>query len=135
MRFRPNAEDERQQEIIMNTREPTKFAHQGTEEESRRLKPMALRLAIGSPAPVVQVERAAPPAPQFSVEESILLRNLAGGSSIKEISGQLRLWKGNLYRLLGDLRRKTGTTDDVALSVWVLRNLRGRGGDCRSISR
>jgi DNA-binding CsgD family transcriptional regulator len=96
---------------------------------------MALRLAIGSPAPVVQVERAAPPAPQFSVEESILLRNLAGGSSIKEISGQLRLSKGNLYRLLGDLRRKTGTTDDVALSVWVLRNLRGRGGDCRSISR
>jgi hypothetical protein len=37
-----------------------------------------------------------------------------------------------LYRLLGDLRRKTGVVDDTALAVWVLRNmgsLERRGGE------
>jgi hypothetical protein len=121
----------------MSTREPTK-----SEEESRvggperTLKQMALRLASGCAAPFKKIERAVcVPVLQFSAEESILLRNLAGGSSIKQISGQLRLSRGNLYRLLGDLRRKTGTADDLALSVWVLRNMRGQGGDCRSASR
>jgi DNA-binding CsgD family transcriptional regulator len=119
----------------MSTREPPRFGQHGTQEDSRRSKHGSLGLAIGGPAPARKVEYAEAPAPQFSAEESILLRNLAGGSSIKEISGQLRLSKGNLYRLLSDLRRKTGTTDDLELSVWVLRNLRGRAGDSRGISR
>jgi DNA-binding CsgD family transcriptional regulator len=121
----------------MSTREPAK-----SEEESRvggperSLKQLALRLASGCAAPFKKIERGVHlSVPHFSAEESILLDNLAGGFSISQISRQLRLSRMNLYRLLGDLRRKTGTADDVALSVWVLRNMRGQGGDCRSSIR
>jgi DNA-binding NarL/FixJ family response regulator len=61
--------------------------------------------------------------PRFTAEESILLQNLATGNTIKEMAGQLRLPRESLYRLLGDLRRKTGAADDTALAVWVLRNM------------
>jgi DNA-binding CsgD family transcriptional regulator len=121
----------------MSTREPAK-----SEEESRvgaperSLKQLALRLASECAAPFKKIEHAVHlPVPHFSAEESILLDNLGAGSSISQISRQLRLSRMNLYRLLGDLRRKTGTADDVALSVWVLRNMRGQGGDCRSSIR
>jgi DNA-binding CsgD family transcriptional regulator len=70
--------------------------------------------------------------PRFTAEEGILLRRIASGSSVKEIAGQLRLPRESLYRLMGDLRRKTGATDDTALAVWALRNmgtLERRGGD------
>jgi DNA-binding NarL/FixJ family response regulator len=122
--------------MAMNVRETMQPAgERGQDGMEERLKPAAVGLAIGGPAPVQSRPAERPATPKFSEEERILLQNLAGGSSIKEISGQLRLSKGNLYRLLGDLRRKTGTADDVALSVWILRNLGGRGGDCRSASR
>jgi DNA-binding NarL/FixJ family response regulator len=71
-------------------------------------------------------------APRFTSEESILLRSLATGNTVKEMAGQLRLPRESLFRLLGDLRRKTGAADDTALVVWVLRNMRTgdrRGGD------
>ena len=71
-------------------------------------------------------------APRFTSEESILLRSLATGNTVKEMAGQLRLPRESLFRLLGDLRRKTGAADDTALAVWVLRNMRTgdrRGGD------
>ena len=51
---------------------------------------------------------------------------------MKEMAGQLRLPRESLFRLLGDLRRKTGVPDDTALAVWVLRNMGRtdrRGGD------
>ena len=70
--------------------------------------------------------------PRFTAEETILLRSLATGNSVKEIAGQLRLPRESLYRLLGDLRRKTGVADDTALAVWVLRNMGStdrRGGE------
>jgi DNA-binding NarL/FixJ family response regulator len=63
-------------------------------------------------------------APRFTTEESILLRSLATGNTVKEMAGQLRLPRESLFRLLGDLRRKTGVADDTALAVWVLRNMR-----------
>lgn len=56
-------------------------------------------------------------------EEKILLRGLAAGKSPKEVGHDLRLPKTDMYRLLGELRRKTGTTDDVALAVWVVRHM------------
>jgi hypothetical protein len=56
----------------------------------------------------------------WASEESILLRSLATGSTVKEMAGQLRLPRESLFRLLGDLRRKTGAADDTAL----------RFGDC-----
>jgi DNA-binding NarL/FixJ family response regulator len=63
-------------------------------------------------------------ATRFTTEESILLRSLASGNTVKEMAGQLRLPRESLFRLLGDLRRKTGAADDTALAVWVLRNMR-----------
>lgn len=72
-------------------------------------------------------------APRFTAEESILLRSLATGNTVKEMAGQLRLPRESLFRLMGDLRRKTGVADDTALAVWVLRNMgrleRRGGGD------
>jgi DNA-binding NarL/FixJ family response regulator len=76
---------------------------------------------------------AAPPmGPRFTAEESILLRSLATGNTVKEMAGQLRLPRESLFRLLGDLRRKTGVADNTALAVWVLRNMSAsdrRGGE------
>ena len=60
---------------------------------------------------------------RFTAEESILLRSLATGNTVKEMAGQLRLPRESLFRLLGDLRRKIGVADDTALAVWVLRNM------------
>jgi DNA-binding CsgD family transcriptional regulator len=62
------------------------------------------------------------PGPRFTAEETILLLSLASGNTIKETADQLRLPRESLYRLLGDLRNKTGVRDDAALSTWVLRN-------------
>ena len=72
-------------------------------------------------------------AARFTMEESILLRSLATGNTVKEMAGQLRLPRESLFRLLGDLRRKTGAADDTALAVWVLRNM--RTGDRRGSDR
>jgi DNA-binding NarL/FixJ family response regulator len=66
--------------------------------------------------------RAAAGEPRFTWEEIVVLRNIAAGSSVKEIAGQLRLPRQTMHRLVGDLRRKTGAADDTALAVWVLRN-------------
>jgi DNA-binding NarL/FixJ family response regulator len=64
--------------------------------------------------------------PRFTSEETIMIRNIATGSSVKEIAGRLRLPREILHRLMGNLRRKTGAADDTALAVWVLRNLGSR---------
>lgn len=74
--------------------------------------------------------KGAPVAPRFTAEETILLRGLASGSSSKEMAAQMRLPRESLYRLMGDLRRKTGASSDASLAVWVLRNL-GSGGSER----
>jgi DNA-binding CsgD family transcriptional regulator len=83
------------------------------------------------PSPVAAAAgQGAPAAPRFTAEETILLRGLASGSSSKEMAVQMRLPRESLYRLIGDLRRKTGASSDAALAVWVLRNM-GSGGSER----
>ena len=118
----------------MSTQELRKSEKGTVGGSEQTLKQLALRLADVCAAPFRKIEHAIHvPLPQFSAEESIVLHNLAHGSSIKEISRQLRLSRMNLYRLMGDLRRKTGTADDVALSVWVLRNMNGLGESRSSV--
>ena len=55
----------------------------------------------------------------FTTEETILLRCLATNSSLEDIARQLRLCRGLLLRQLGELRRKAGVGDDVALAAWA----------------
>jgi hypothetical protein len=47
----------------------------------------------------------------------------------------MRLPRESLYRLIGDLRRKTGAANDTALAVWVLRNMAGGTSERRDGSR
>lgn len=61
--------------------------------------------------------------PQFTAEETILLRGLAKGNTIKEVARLLRLPREALFRVLSDLRNKTGMLNDTALAVWALRNV------------
>lgn len=88
------------------------------------------------PSPVAAVAaKGAPSSPRFTAEETILLRGLASGSSSKEMAAQMRLPRESLYRLIGDLRRKTGATSDTALAVWVLRNMSSTAGERRGGAR
>ena len=86
--------------------------------------PVAAVAAKGVPAP-----------PRFTGEETILLRGLAAGASSKEMAAQMRLPRETLYRLIGDLRRKTGATSDTALAVWFLRNMSTGAGERRGGGR
>jgi DNA-binding CsgD family transcriptional regulator len=90
-----------------------------TTATTKTASPVAIAAAKGTPA-----------SPRFTAEETILLRGLASGASSKEMAAQMRLPRESLYRLIGDLRRKTGATSDTALAVWVLRNM-GAGGSER----
>ena len=90
----------------------------------------------GTASPVAAVAaKGAPAPPRFTAEETILLRGLASGASSKEMAAQMRLPRESLYRLIGDLRRKTGATNDTALAVWVLRNMSSAAGERRSGGR
>jgi hypothetical protein len=51
------------------------------------------------------------------------------------MAAQMRLPRETLYRLLGDLRRKTGASSETALAVWVLRNLGSGTSERRGGSR
>ena len=87
-----------------------------------------------SPA-AIAAGKNAPVAPRFTAEETILLRGLASGSTSKEMATQMRLPRESLYRLIGDLRRKTGASSDASLAVWVLRNMGSSGGERRGGGR
>jgi len=91
---------------------------------SNASSPVASVAAKGMPTP-----------PRFTAEETILLRGLASGASSKEMAAQMRLPRETLYRLLGDLRRKTGASSETALAVWVLRNLGSGTSERRGGSR
>jgi DNA-binding CsgD family transcriptional regulator len=87
-------------------------------------------------SPVAAVAaKGAPSSPRFTGEETILLRGLASGASSREMAAQMRLPRESLYRLIGDLRRKTGATSDTALAVWVLRNMSGSPNERRGGAR
>ncbi|GAC1673940.1 MAG: hypothetical protein NVS9B4_28230 [Candidatus Acidiferrum sp.] len=62
------------------------------------------------------------PSPCFTGEETIVLRALAAGDNCRQIGRDLRMPNGALFRILSDLRQKTGAIDDVALAVWSLRH-------------
>jgi DNA-binding CsgD family transcriptional regulator len=102
-------------------------------------QPMAAtinRNAASSSSPVASVAaNNAPASPRFTAEETILLRGLASGATSKEMAAQMRLPRESLYRLIGDLRRKTGATSDTALAVWVLRNMSSTAGERRGGAR
>jgi DNA-binding CsgD family transcriptional regulator len=83
----------------------------------------------------VAADKGAPPSPRFTAEETILLRGLGSGASSKEMAAQMRLPRESLYRLIGDLRRKTGASSDTALAVWVLRNMGTCGSERRGGGR
>jgi DNA-binding CsgD family transcriptional regulator len=57
--------------------------------------------------------------PNFTAEETILLRRLANGSTTEQIGRQLRLSPTEVARLLGDLQRKVGVADDKQLAAWA----------------
>ncbi|HEY2823200.1 MAG TPA: hypothetical protein VGJ06_19310 [Candidatus Acidoferrum sp.] len=83
-----------------------------------------------APSPIATaVGKSALGLPRFTAEETILLRGLASGASSKEMATQMRLPRESLYRLIGDLRRKTGASSDTALAVWVLRNMGSNTGE------
>jgi DNA-binding CsgD family transcriptional regulator len=105
---------------------------------ARPITSAAVKSTTGASAtsPVAAVAtKGAPAPPRFTAEETILLRGLASGASSKEMAAQMRLPRESLYRLIGDLRRKTGATSDTALAVWVLRNMSSAAGERRSGGR
>jgi DNA-binding CsgD family transcriptional regulator len=102
-------------------------------------QPMAAtinRNAASSSSPVASVAaNNASASPRFTAEETSLLRGFASGATSKEMAAQMRLPRESLYRLIGDLRRKTGATSDTALAVWVLRNMSSTAGERRGGAR
>ena len=91
---------------------------------------------VGAPLTVAAVAaKGRLASPRFTAEETILLRGLASGATSKEMAVQMRLPREHLYRLIGDLRRKTGATSDTALAVWVLRNMSSGAGERRGGAR
>lgn len=92
----------------------------------------AMRPPTKPPSPVAAAAaKSTQSSPHFTAEETILLRGLASGASSKEMAAQMRLPRESLYRLIGDLRRKTGAASDTALAVWVLRNMGTAGSERR----
>src|ERR1700742_271636 len=92
--------------------------------------------AIAPASPITAIAAKGTPAPpRFTAEETILLRGLASGASSKEMAVQMRLPRETLYRLIGDLKRKTGASSDTALAVWVLRNMSSSAGERRGGGR
>ena len=70
---------------------------------------------------------------QLTEEESILMRALIAGHSQKQICRDLRMNSGMFYRLLRDLREKSGASDKIGLMVWGLRQ--AKNGDQRAEER
>lgn len=70
---------------------------------------------------------------ELTQEESILVRALIAGHNQKQICKDLRMDSGMFYRLLRELREKTGAADKIGLVVWGLR--RAKNGDQRTEER
>jgi len=73
------------------------------------------------------------PAPRLNVEESAVVRAFAAGKTDKQICSELRIPLQSFYRLLRDLKEKTGASDRVGLLVWSLRQ--GPARDKRETER
>jgi len=64
------------------------------------------------------------PDPTFTSEEAIILRGLVAGKTDKEIRNNLRLPANSFHRLMRDLREKTGTDNNLSLTVWAQRRMK-----------
>ena len=64
----------------------------------------------------------ASPPPVFTVEESAVIRAFASGKSDKQVCAELRMPLQSFYRLMRDLKEKTGACDRIALIVWAVRH-------------
>lgn len=71
--------------------------------------------------------------PVFTQEESIVLRALVAGKNKKRICAHMRMDAGDFYRVLRDLRTKTGARDVSGLVIWALQN--ANTGDRRGEDR
>jgi DNA-binding CsgD family transcriptional regulator len=99
----------------MSSKEPLKAVEYNETRNGRALHPRSESYGIS----VAKINAAL----QFTAEETILLRGLAKGNSVKQIARLLRLPREALFRVLGDLRTKTGMLNDGALAAWALRNV------------
>jgi DNA-binding NarL/FixJ family response regulator len=62
--------------------------------------------------------------PTFTGEEAIILRGLVAGKTDKEIRNNLRLPANSFHRLMRDLREKTGTDNNLSLTIWAQRRMK-----------
>ena len=67
---------------------------------------------------------AEPQHPSFTLEETIVLRALAGGKTGKQVCTELRIPSSSFHRLLRDLYEKAGVADHLSLLVWALRQMK-----------
>jgi len=71
--------------------------------------------------------------PSFTLEETIVLRALAGGKTNKQVCTELRMPSSSFHRLLRDLCEKAGVNDHLSLLVWALRQM--KSGESRTGTR
>jgi len=114
---------------------PTSAGSAAILAQSTAAPPTAIPTAKSASPVAAEAAKSSPVIPRFTAEETILLRGLASGASSREMAAQMRLPRESLYRLIGDLRRKTGAASDTALAVWVLRNMGTAGGERRGGNR
>jgi len=103
----------------MPSEEPLKAGEFNETRTGRALHPQSESYSTSEVYKVAKISAAL----QFTAEETILLRGLAKGNSVKQIARLLRLPRESLFRVLGDLRKKTGMLNDGALAAWALRNV------------
>ena len=72
------------------------------------------------PIPVVKSR----PDPTFTSEETIVMRALVAGKTDKQICNNLRLTTNLFHRLMRDLREKTGTDNNLSLTIWAQRRMK-----------
>lgn len=74
------------------------------------------------------------PVPCLTMEEKIVLRAIAGGKDAKEVRTELHISSDTMFRILYELRKKTGAADYVGLGVWAVRQMKNNN-DQRSARR
>jgi DNA-binding NarL/FixJ family response regulator len=78
-----------------------------------------------TPSVLVPIRALQPrPDPTFTTEEAIIMRALVAGKTDKEIRNNLRLPANSFYRVMRDLREKTGTDNNLSLSIWAQRRMK-----------
>jgi DNA-binding CsgD family transcriptional regulator len=63
--------------------------------------------------------------PTLTSEEAIILWALAAGQSDRQVCDDLRMDPTTFLRMMGDMREKIGTADNVSLIEWANRHIKG----------